>query len=42
MAGLLGAYFSGSEVYVNGLGTCNTYSTAEDLGYVCFNGGIPC
>jgi hypothetical protein len=40
---LLGAYFSGASVYANGAGTCNTYpGGAEDLAYVCLDGGAPC
>jgi len=42
MALLLGAYFSGASVFARGLGTCNLYSSAEDLSYVCLNGGVPC
>ena len=40
---LLGAYFAGASVYANGAGTCNTYpGGAEDLSYVCLDGGTPC
>jgi len=42
LAAMMAAYFSGSSVYAVGLGTCNTYSQSEDLGYMCFNGGVPC
>jgi hypothetical protein len=43
VSNLLGAYFSGASIYANGAGTCNTYpGGAEDLAYVCLDGGIPC
>jgi hypothetical protein len=43
IAMLLGAYFSGASVYANGAGTGNTYpGGAEDLAYVCLDGGAPC
>jgi hypothetical protein len=42
LAGMLGAYFSGTSVYTPGLGTCTTYGGSEDLWYMCFNRGVPC
>lgn len=38
---VLAAFMAGTAIIVNGLDTCNNFSNAEDINYVCL-GDIPC
>ena len=41
VAGIMAAFHTGTPVRVVGFGTCNIWSNAEDVSYVCF-GNVPC
>jgi hypothetical protein len=36
---IIGAYLSGSTMYIDGAGTCTTSSGSEDISSVCYAGG---
>src|SRR5262245_18795305 len=40
-ASIVAAYHAGTEVHIFGLGTCDVFSNAEDISYICF-GSIAC
>lgn len=41
LASVMAAFYSGAQVHIVGNGTCNVFSNAEDIAYICF-GSIPC
>ena len=41
VAGIIAAFHAGTPVRVFGLGTCNVWSNAEDVTYICF-GNVAC